>query len=676
MTGEYKLPWTRLHALKDYYGMVQVLDAFPEVRQTFNLVPSMLVQIKEYAEAKAADPFLRAALKPAEELDEQERAFILRYFFQAHPGRLIRRYPRYGELYDGWQAADRDARRARHFFNGQTMRDLQVLSQVAWFDEEFLEKDEEIRELVNKGRDYTLADQELMGRKQIGILGHVVKVYQEFAANGRIEVTTTPFYHPILPLLCDSNIAAVSHPYVPLPPPFRYPEDARHQLKTARQYMEQEIGIKPRGLWPSEGSVSDEVFTIAADEGFHWAATDNGVLGKTLHHVADVTATYRPYVWKRDGREMRVIFRDHYLSDLVGFVYSRMGSADAATHLLDRIRENCAHILGSGRDALVPVILDGENAWEHYELNGRPFLKELYRRIQQDPTIEAVTVSEALEKVEPQVLSNIFPGSWINANFDIWIGAEEDNKAWEYLLRARQAYEAALGDSSLSEANRKLAFEELLIAEGSDWCWWYGPEHFSDNREEFDHLYRSHLANVYVALGQEPPDELSRPILRTHVTAQHHEPTAPVRPVIDGEVTSYFEWMGAGLYTVDDRSGAMHGHRYLIQEVHYGCDGMNLYLRVDFPVPESAIQVNLHFEKASWSIEVEEGGAKLLQESPLEVAYRRVLEIKTPLAAIGVARGEPARVRLSIWQGSLPVDAAPREGWLSLPTAEPGDWPL
>jgi alpha-amylase/alpha-mannosidase (GH57 family) len=380
VSKQYRLPWTRMHALKDYYGMVRALEHFPEIRQTFNLVPSMMVQVEEYAAGKANDPFLEAALKPAEDLTPDEQAFILQYFFQVNPGRLIYRYHRYGELYDAWLASDRNPRRALLHFNSQAMRDLQVLSQLAWVDEEFQESDPEIVELVRKERNYTLEDQRLLGRKQREICGKVIPVYRDFAARGQIEISTTPFYHPILPLLCDSNIAEVSHPHVPLPPRFSYPGDARYQIERAQLYMTGELGASPVGLWPSEGSVSDEVFTIAADLGFKWIATDNGVLARTIGH-AGTHETYRPYVWRQNGREIHAIFRDHFLSDLIGFVYSRMGAEEAAGHFLERIRENCAGILAAGRDALVPVILDGENAWEYYDRNGRPFLSALYRRI-------------------------------------------------------------------------------------------------------------------------------------------------------------------------------------------------------------------------------------------------------------------------------------------------------
>ena len=510
VSGEYKLPWTRMHALKDYYGMVHVLEEFPQVRQTFNLVPSMMAQVAEYASGEAIDPFLQLALKPAEELTDDERVFLLRHSFYSDPQRMIYRYPRYGELFDAWR---RQQGSGTHVvFGPQDFRDLQMWSQLAWFDEEYQELDREVREWIKRGRGFTPADQHRMGDKQREIVGRVLPAYRKLAGTGQIEISTTPFYHPILPLLCDSNIASVSHPNVPLPPRFRYPDDARRQLTMAREYCERVFGKRPVGLWPSEGSVSDEVFTIAAESGFEWAATDSGVLNRTVGQPVPVEGLYRPYQWRQGSRTMGVIFRDHFMSDLIGFVYSRMDALTAAEDFLRRIRDNCAGIVGAGRDALVPIILDGENAWEYYDRNGRPFLRELYRRISEDGSMRAVTVSEALRLMAPQPLDHIFPGSWIGANFDVWIGAEEDNQAWTQLLRARQTFDAA---AAVPDAQRDMAMEELLIAEGSDWCWWYGPEHDSANRPEFDQLYRSHLANVYRFLNLSPPEELSRPILRT-----------------------------------------------------------------------------------------------------------------------------------------------------------------
>src|SRR5215471_13725638 len=282
VTGEYRLPWTRLHALKDYYGMVKILEDFPDVHQTFNLVPSMMVQVDEYTRGVARDPFLEVALRPAEDLTESEQAFLLRHSFYSDPQRMIYRYPRYGELYDAWQASHRKVDQARRSFGVRGFRDLQVLSQLAWFDEDFQEKDPEVRALLKKGRDFSVDDQALVGRKEREIVGQVLPTYARFAKTGQIEISTTPYYHPILPLLSDSDIAGVSHPGVPLPRQFRYPGDVRRQLEMARDYFLPLFGRTPRGLWPSEGSVSDEALSIAAETGFAWGASDSGVLDRTL----------------------------------------------------------------------------------------------------------------------------------------------------------------------------------------------------------------------------------------------------------------------------------------------------------------------------------------------------------------------------------------------------------
>jgi alpha-amylase/alpha-mannosidase (GH57 family) len=642
-TGEYRLPWTRLHALKDYYGMVKVLEDFPNVHQTFNLVPSMLVQIQEYADGKAADPFLDCAIKPAEDLSEAEQKFVLRYFLQANPGRMIYRYPRYGELFDA-------SKRSGNHFSSQDLRDLQVLSQLAWFDEEFQAHDPEVQALIAKQRNFSFEDQAVMARKQREILAAVVPVYKEFAARGQIEISTTPFYHPILPLICDSDIAAVPHPGVPLPSRFSYPQDARWQLQAARDYMQQQFGRAPIGLWPSEGSVSDAALAIAAETGFEWASSDNGVLTRTLNQQAGPDVTYRSYMWRQNDRQIRMIFRDHFLSDLIGFVYSNMDAAEAAGQFLDRIRANAQPLSGSG-DVLVPIILDGENAWEYYYLNGRPFLRELYRRISESSDMAALTVSEALARHQPRPLDHIFPGSWINANFDVWIGAAEDNRAWEYLLRARQKYDDAA--PSVDEAARQLAHQELMIAEGSDWLWWYGPEHQSENRPEFDELFREHLANVYRALGQPVPDELSHPILTGKVSDPQVAPSNQIHPIIDGEVTSYFEWMGAGRYRTDNRSGAMHGPQPLVRDLYYGADANNLYLRLDFENNAEFSKIELHTPAKIFS---------LLDTPEVETAYKTILEIRVPLQLLGTSKDQPLQFRLALFNHEM----IPADGWIKL----------
>jgi alpha-amylase/alpha-mannosidase (GH57 family) len=672
-SGEYKLPWTRMHALKDYYGMAQILDEFPNVKQTFNLVPSMMAQVEEYAAGDARDPFLAVALKPAESLTQGEIEFLLHHSFYSDPAHMIYRYPRYGQLFDARNA--QKSAGGRSLFSPQELRDIQMWSQLAWFDEEFQAKDPEVRAWIAQGGNFTLDDQRRMGAKQREIIALVLPTYARLAQSGQIEISTTPYYHPILPLLCDSNIAGVSHPNVPLPPRFRYPDDARKQLELARHYVEEHFGVAPVGLWPSEGSVSDEVFSIASDLGFEWAATDSGVLDRTRQRAVPVEGLYRPYEWRQGSRSLRLMFRDHFMSDLIGFVYSRMEASHAAADFLHRIRQNCAGILAGGRDALVPIILDGENAWEYYHRNGRPFLRELYRRISEDSTMCAVTASEAFRLTAAEPLDHIFPGSWINANFDVWIGAEEDNQAWTQLLRARATFDATTG---VPEDRRRLAFEELMIAEGSDWCWWYGPEHDSANRVEFDQLYRSHLANVYRFLNLTPPEELSRPILKIATPDVRIAPTGPIQPTIDGEVTSYFEWLGAGLYQVDERSGSMHGKKFFVKEVLFGSDGERLFIRVDF---RPGVEADLSGMEARIAVQALENAPPLhvtihfanghaCTIDAVECAYRRVLETGFDLSRIGVEAGHGVKFQLSLWSAGLPVDAVPQQGWLEMQTTD------
>lgn len=658
-SGEYRLPWTRMHALKDYYGMVKILEEFPTVRQTFNLVPSMMVQVEEYARGEANDPLLHLALKPAEDLTDDDKSRILRNFFFANPDRMIRRFPRYAEIHDAWRQQDQTGI-ARGVFGPQEFRDLQILSQLAWFDEEFLDKDPEVIALVAKERGYSLADQALMGRKQREICAAVIPQYRKLAATGQVEISTTPFYHPILPLLCDTDIASVAHPGVPLPPRFRYPEDARIQLTRAYTYIQETFGVAPVGLWPSEGSVSDEALTLAADVGFQWAATDNGVLARTRGQNAGTDETYKTYRWQKNGRSLGMIFRDHLLSDLIGFVYSGMNPRDAAADFLRRIRENCAPILARGEDAMVPVILDGENAWEYYERGGRPFFRALYGGIEADPAMEAITVSEAHSRLNAIPLDHIAPGSWINANFDIWLGAEEDNKSWRFLLAAREAYEAHA--DKVTEARRNQALEEILISEGSDWNWWYGPEHSTDHAVEFDQIYREHLANVYRALNLAPPAELSKPIIRLQEEETQQEPLGPISPTVNGSIDSYFEWLGAGVFRVDARQGSMHGKRALVKEVHYGADENAVALRVDFaeaPETLSGLEIRVTLNGEDSQIVLHQGRATTNSGSA-KAAFAEILEITIPTAI------ENNELALTFWQEGLPLEAIPRNGTLRI----------
>ena len=730
VTGEYRLPWVRLHALKDYYGMVKLLDEFPNVHQNFNLVPSLMVQIQDYVAGTAEDPFLRVAAKPAKDLTVEERRFALQYLFQANPQNVIGRYPRYRELWDRFREHGDQPEKAERYFQSQDFTDLQVLSQIAWFDEFFLEE-KDVAALVAKGHHYSLDDQKFVIAREREALGRVLPAHAAAAQKGSIEISATPFYHPILPLVSDTNVGAVSSPGLPLPQNrFRHPEDAREQLVRGLDLHEKVFGLRPKGIWPSEGSVSEEVLAIAYNVGVRWMATDEGVLGRSTgsffardgsgrlpSHLAE--QLYNIHRYELGPTIMHMVFRDHTISDLIGFVYSGMPPADAARHLINNIKDAARPVLEKGRDAVVSIILDGENAWEYYPKSGREFLRRFYDGLQRDPGIEAVTISEAIDRHKDfGNLTSLTPGSWINANFNVWIGAPEDNRAWDYLYQAREFY--SQNAAQATEAQRKLAFDEILIAEGSDWNWWYGPEHHSANDRDFDELYRKHLSNVYQALGATPPDYLAQPITGLEVRPSFVPQTAYIHPRVAADKVRYFEWMGAAAYTADHRAGAMHGKQFLLDSVYAGIDATSLYGRLDFSgkVPAADFEIVVNVESwasgeprprrtlridasanegklKEWKVENGAAGRVLASSAQadehMKIALLRNFEFKVPLSWLlavpsagsekmaekkpgaPVAATSKLRLRFSLWQNRLPVDSLPLEGWIELQVVSEGE---
>jgi alpha-amylase/alpha-mannosidase (GH57 family) len=707
-SGRYMLPWTRLHALKDYFGMVHLLEEFPGVHATFNMVPALTQQLEEYASGKFSESWFEAAFTPAESLTPQQKDEILLRAFQVNYDNLLSRWPRFIELFHQARAAGAATAAT---FNLRDWRDLQTLSQLAWMEEEYLARDPQVAELAAKGADFTEENKATLRAKQIELLGRVLPEYRRAAERGQIELTTTPFYHPILPLLCDTDVARESNPRSPqISPHFAYPEDAREQLERARRNHERLFGTPPAGLWPSEGSVSDAALGIAAELGFRWFASDEGVLGRTIWGgfgrdsggVPDnAERLYTPWRVSLGGREIAGFFRDHYISDLVGFVYSRMPPAAAAEDFHRRLRA-IGERVRPGRTHTISVILDGENAWEYFPGNGREFLREFYRRIQSDPEIVALTGSEALDRAgRLPTISHVVPGSWIQANFDIWAGHAEDVRAWDLLRDAREAFarvqRAAAENPASAPAPEKFAAarESLLAAEGSDWCWWYGPENSSANDAEFDALYRVHLTEVYVALGLQAPEALAQPIKRAPEAAFTEPASSYLRVVVDGRETSYFEWLGAGLYSADRRGGAMHGRAHYLHELRFGFDDDRLFLRVDclpgslaalrecaFHIrvkakEELRVLIQVHDGKLS-GFAVERDNVCLLDAAKLvAVAFGTILEV-------GIARellpGRPQtalEIGVALWNSGLPVDLLPAEGALSVALGEQQfAWPV
>jgi hypothetical protein len=436
-------------------------------------------------------------------------------------------------------------------------------------------------------------------------------------------------------------------------------------LTRAADYHGRVFGRPPAGLWPSEGSVSDAMVPLAAASGFQWMATDELILARSLGinftrdghgHLEQPELLYAPYVVRAGGRSIACAFRDHVLSDLIGFTYASWSADAAANDFVERLVEAGRRFRQrkpDGPDAFIPVILDGENAWEHFEGGGRPFLRALYSRLQGRPELQTVTMEEGCSGAVNE-LAGIFPGSWIDANFYIWIGHPDDQRAWSQVADARDALEAAERDGAAGNSNLAAAREEVLVAEGSDWCWWYGDDHSSEHDEAFDALFRTHLANAYRLMKRPVPDELSETNITTGAggRAEQTDPITLITPTIDGDETSYFEWLGAGVYEVPKTGGAMHQidrQPMLVTAIRFGCDRARLYVRVDGSerigdlLARGLVLAIKLGGGASGQLTVRQQDGRLAADGPssLTVGAGQILELAVALEDLGLAPGRP-----------------------------------
>ena len=525
LTGTYQMPWVRLHGVKDYYPMAALVDRFPSVRSTFNMVPSLVEQLNDYVHNGASDTFLDLTLRKPSSMTPEEKVELLNNFFKVNFRRFIEPNSRYAELLikKGVKALTGAAlTKVIRSFSNQDLLDLQALFNLAWFHSITIDEDENLKGLIAKGKGYTAADKDYIVRKQREVLSRILPLYRKLQDEGRIEITASPYYHPILPLVCDTSVARVSLPEAPLPKKFSHPEDATWQIEQAIRYHTEQFGSPPRGMWPSEGSVSDEALAILAKRGVAWVATDEDILFKSLslydRHYKGVTQfdrriIYRPYSYRTDSRRIAMIFRDKNISDIISFNYNAWDQDEAAWDLIGHCRKAAEGLRRDTDRGLMAIVMDGENAWDYYEDNGRRFFETLYANIDREATLGTTTVSAYLEAGPPaRTLSRIFPGSWINHNFEIWIGQEQDNVSWGYLDRVRKDLMRFTKDGRPSRKadgeKARRAWRELYIAEGSDWNWWYGGKAHTGHDNPFDRLYRTHLRNIYTIMGKAVPDFL------------------------------------------------------------------------------------------------------------------------------------------------------------------------
>ena len=537
ITGEYVLPWTYLHAIKDYSDMAFHLENNVKARASFNFVPILLDQLEDYSaqfkSKKIRDPLLALLGKPSlEALSSDQCELIVESCFKSHHEKMLSPYAQYQRLYNLYQVANKlDDDANLQYFSAQYKADLLVWYHLAWMGESVKRNNELVKFLIKKGSHFNSNDRlalfDLIGE----IIHNLIPRYKALQQKGQIEISSTPHHHPILPLLLDFKTTHDAMPTAALPVSPQYvggEARAIYHIKHAQASHQKRFGVKPIGMWPAEGAVSKQSLMLMAQQGVQWAASGEGVLTNSLHKSNPVKALvsrheylYKPYKVNNDQDEIICFFRDDRLSDKIGFEYAKMHSADAVRDFVQTL-EHIHATYQKPENPVVSVILDGENAWEYYPYNGYYFLTELYQALANHPNIEMVTQSEICQTIKtPEKspykvfcgnLQEIAAGSWVYGSFSTWIGSTDKNRGWDLLCEVKKVYDKVLKKGDLTAKEQKHCENQLAVCEGSDWFWWLGDYNSATSVNSFDQLYRRNLSNLYTLLKQPVPANLAEPI--------------------------------------------------------------------------------------------------------------------------------------------------------------------
>ena len=577
--GDFLMPWVRLHAVKDYYAMAELLNKFKKIKLNFNLVPVLLDSLIDYGENGIHDLHSRITVKSVEELSPDDKEFILNNFFDAGYQTMIFPNEEYNRLY---QKRISKSECSLDIFSDQEYSDLMALFNLAWFEPDLKNKYPALKKLIKKGKNYTLEDRQNIIEIQREVIRKIIPTYKKLLSKNRIEITTSPYYHPILPILLDINGIKKSFSE-DLPVDLKMGLDAKVQTELAIKRIEELFGKRPKGIWPSEHCVSPKMLDMFKNLGIEWTISDEGILSNSIEtefvrdfkgYLEDPYHLLKSYEYKNG---LKMIFRDAVIPNLISFEYPNHDAELAANDLYDRIKVAQAKLLTSpDENHLITIAMDGENCWENYPQDGFVFLKKLYKLIEDDKSLETVLISDYLEKEKHhKPLNKIYAGSWINRNFKLWIDEPLKNLAWSYLKQVRDDFSAFVKKNPLNP-NIEQARKELFICEGSDWFWWYGEPNDSGRDNIFDYLFREHLKNIYIFLGLEPPAYLDTPLISA-IAKPSRYPKGEITPAMNGTASMDDSWLNAGCIDIPD--GPLLRESKFFDRICFGYDKNNLYLR-------------------------------------------------------------------------------------------------
>lgn len=578
--GVFIMPWARLHAVKDYLDMVNILEKYPRLKLNINIVPALLDELIQYTEQGFQDIHSSLTVSDIESLARSEKEYILNNFFNSKYETMVYKYPAYRKLFKKRFSSNSIT---VDDFNDQEFSDLMALFNLSWVDPTHYEKYPELDRLAKKGKNYTKKDRVKIIELHNEIIKNIIPTYKKYIEEGRIELTTSPYYHPIMPILCDYETAVKNLPSREnLPVNLDLTDDAHYQVKSAIDRIEEVFGVKPKGIWASEYCITDKVLDLFAEEGLKWTISDESILSKSINFefVRDFKGNLenpyyllKTYTYSNNDSKIDVIFRDSHIPNLINFEYCNIDSGISSGDLYNKIKSIQNKLLVSpDNNHLLTIALDGENCWENYVNDGLDFLNGVYSKLENDDSVETVLISDYISSDKnKKTLSKIHPGSWINKDFNFWLGDPVKNLAWQYLNNIKEDINQILKENN-EQDNINAAMRELYIAEGSDWFWWYGEPNNSGQDNVFDFLFREHLKNIYKILGKEYPKYLDNSIIEVASVSGNNNDLSNIPHFNSG-------WLYSE--NIDLVDGPVFQENKIFDNINYGFDYDNLYFKLE-----------------------------------------------------------------------------------------------